>query len=158
MRLYLHTPGTSDVAIVEDVDPDATLSTVVEIIEGDFVFIDDGDEPVDIQLSIVEILEVSRDDPGHHHVHHHPCHEIVVQIVYNGREKIIPARPGTLVETALLRAISEFGIDPVTGADLVLRLPGSDDDLPGSDRVGSLVGRGNCALTLNLLPGHREQG
>jgi hypothetical protein len=158
MRLYLHTPGSLDVAVVEDVDPDANLSAIVEVGEGDFVFVDDGEEPVDVQLSIVEILGVSRDEPGHHHVHRHPCREIIVEVVYNGRGRAIPARPGTHVETLVLRAISEFGIDPVTGADLVLRFPGSDDDLPSSECVGSLVVPGSCSLTLNLLPGHREQG
>jgi hypothetical protein len=159
VRLYIHAPGTADVVIMDEASPDARLSTLVEVVEGDFVFFDDGDEPVDIQLTLVEIIQGSgHQDHHHHHVHHHPCRKIMVGVVYNGRTKEVPAVPATLVETVLLRAISEFGIDPVTGADLVLLLPGSDDDLSGSKHIGELVGRGTCSLTLNLLPGHREQG
>jgi hypothetical protein len=159
MRLYIHHPGSPEVSVVEDASPDARVATLVDVVEGDFVFFDDGDDPVDIQLTLAEVVRgFAEEDRHQHHVHHHPCRQIAVEVVYNGRTKEVPARAGTQVETVLLRAISEFEIDPVTGADLVLRLPGSADDLGGTTHVGTLVPRGRCTLTLNLLPGHREQG
>jgi hypothetical protein len=168
MRLYIHSPGTAEVTVIEDVAPDTRVDAVVEVVEGDYVFLDDDDEPINVQLTIAALVQNSEHGDRqhhhqhhhhhHHHVHHHPCLKLEVGVVYNGQTKSVPAVPGTLIETVLLRALAAFEIDPVTGADLVLRLPGSDDDLPGSKHVGELIQRGSCSVTLNLLPGHREAG
>jgi len=157
MRLYVHRPGSSEIEVVEDAPTDRPLGEVlVEVVEGDFVFVDDAGEPVDLQVTLVEIVEVG--PRHHHHVHHHPCRSISVSVNYNGRLVDVGSRPNTTVEAVLTNAISAFGIDPVTGADLVLRVPGTDADLPASRHIGSLVARGTCSVTLNLVPGHREQG
>jgi hypothetical protein len=157
MRIYVHGPGSSEVVVLDEAPTDRRLSDLVEILDGDYVFLDDEDEPVDIQLSLVAIVRT--DEPTHHHhLHHHPCRQITVVVFYNGMNKEVPASAGTRVESVLLRAISLFGIDPVTGADLVLRRQGTEADLPPSTHIGSLVPRGSCTISLNLLPGHREQG
>ncbi len=157
MRLYIHRPGTNDIDTLKDAPTDTPLGQIlVDVVEGDFVFVDDNGEPVDLQIALIEIVEVG--SRHHHHVHHHPCRSISVSVSYNGRFEDVGATPNTTVEDVLTNAISAFGIDPVTGADLVLRLPGTDADLPASRHIGSLVPRGICSVTLNLVPGHREQG
>jgi hypothetical protein len=159
MRLYVHDPGEEEVAVIEDVSPEVQLASMIEVIDGDYVFFDEDDAPVDLQMTLIEIFQVRGLEQRHHaHVHRHPCLRIAVEVIYNGVTKPVPAVPGSLVEKVLLRAVSEFGIDPVTGADLVFRIPGTNDDLPGSERIGRLTPRGTCSLTLNLLPGHREHG
>jgi hypothetical protein len=156
MRLYVHRPGTSEIDVLEDVPTDVGLGEVIlDVVEGDFVFLDDNGEPIDLRVTLAELVEV---DVHHHHVHHHPCRSITVNVNYNGRPESIEARPNTTVETVLTSAISAFGIDPVTGADLVLRVPDTDADLPGSRHIGALVHRGSCLVILNMMPGHREQG
>jgi hypothetical protein len=157
VRIYIHRPGTNDIDVLEDAPTDVPLVQVlVDVVEGDFVFIDDNGEPIDLQITLIEIVEVGT--RHHHHVHHHPCRSISVSVNYNGRVEDVGATPNATVEAVLTSAISAFGIDPVTGADLVLRVPGSDSDLPGSRHIGSLVPRGTCTATLYLVPGHREQG
>jgi len=158
MRLYIHRPG-EEVSLLDNVDPTVSLETLVEVAEGDFVFLDNNGEPVDIKVTLVELIEViSRSDQPHHHVHHHPCRSISVEVVYNGRSVRVDGPPSMTAQTVLLQAIADFGIDPATGADLVLRRPGSDDDIPSSAPIGELVPRGECSLALDLRPGHREQG
>jgi len=138
MRLYVHRPGTSKIDVLEEVATDVALGEViVDVVEGDFVFLDDNGEPIDLQVTVAEL--VTTGVRHHHHVHHHPCRSITVNVNYNGRLQGVGATPNTTVETVLTSAISAFGIDPVTGADLVLRIPGTDADLPGSLHIGVLV-------------------
>lgn len=158
MRLYNHRPG-EDVSLINDVDPQLPLETLIEVAEGDYVFLDDHGEPVDVRVKLVELIELTgHDDRPHHHVHHHPCRRITVEVVYNGRTVRVEGPPNMTAEAVLLQAIADFGIDPATGADLVLRRPGSDDDISSSTPIGELVSRGECSLFVDLRPGHREQG
>lgn len=76
-------------------------------------------------------------------------------MTYGGAPQILNVAPSTRIQALQARALQAFGIDPVTGATLVLRLPGTESDLPGSTH---LTGRGECRLALNLLPSTREAG
>ena len=156
MRIYIHSPGIETIEIIEDVDANFRLSDHITLGEGDFIFVDEQGVPIDCSIVIAEI-EISPHN-SHHHVHRHPCREISTEVSYNGRQVTITVRPNSRVGQVLDDAIARFEIDPVSGADLVLRLPGSNDDLSNSRFIGGLVSRGSCALELNLLAGHREHG
>lgn len=156
MRLYVHSPGSNEVTAIENADANTSLGEQISIAEGDFVFVDDNNDPVDITLTLTQITITV--EKHHHHVHHHPCKEIKVEVMYNGRPVFINAVPNGRIEDVLMRAIAELGIDPVSAADLVLRVPGTDQDLSGSTFVGELLPRGDCSLVLNLLAGNREHG
>jgi ribosomal protein L32 len=145
-----------EVTHIDEADANVSLSELIVVVEGDFVFVDDKGEPVDIALTLIEIAVAA--DTHHHHIHHHSCKAIKVDITYNGRPVSMSVTPNLRVEDVLLQAIADFGIDPVSAADLVLRLPGTDQDISGSTFIGELVPRGDCTLKLNLLPGSREHG
>lgn len=157
MRIYIHSPGIEKIEIIEDVDLNSQFSDHITLGEGDFVFVDEQDVPIDYSIVISEI-EISPHNSHHHHVHRHPCREISTTVSYNGRPVTITVRPNSRVGQVLDDAIARFEIDPVSGADLVLRLLGSTDDLSNSRFIGELVPRGSCSLELNLLAGHREHG
>jgi hypothetical protein len=156
MRLYVHNPGSMEVLAIEDADANVSLSELIAVVDGDFVFVDDKGEPVDITFTLTEISVAI--DTHHHHVHRHPCKAITVEVVYNGRPVTIDGAPNVRIEEILMRAIADLGIDPISAADLVLRLPGTDHDISGSTFIGELVPRGECSLKLNLLAGSREHG
>ena len=153
IRLYLHSPD-HEIEIIE-VTGTARVRDVITV-EEDLIFLDGNDEPVDIDLTLIEIVTDS--GQHHHHVHKHPCRRITVEVTYGGLTKTLEAAPSSPIESLRLRAVHDFGIDPVTGATLVLRLPGTDADLPGNGYLTELVLRRHCSLALNLLPSGREAG
>jgi hypothetical protein len=158
VRIYNHQPD-SDTTVIDDIEETATVASLLEVADTDYVFLDDDDEPIRIDVAIVEVLRGRGREPGHHHhIHRHSCRTITVSVTYGGALRRILAAPNTPVATITTEALTAFQIDPVTGADLVLRVPGSDSDLSDSTCIGSLTHGRDCAADLNLLPAHREAG
>ena len=157
MRIYVHEPGT-DLILHEDVAQTQTFREVCTVAEEEFVFLDDDDEPVEVDLTIVEVVIARGRHPGHHHVHRHHCRQITVEVHYGGDTRVVAVTPNQSVASVLSKAIAEFGVDPAAGADLVLRRPGSNEDLPQAEHIGDLHAGPACAIELNLLPAHREAG
>lgn len=154
MRLYLHVAG-QDVQLMENVDPAARICDVVPVAD-ELVFVDDDEEPVAVEVTLHEVL-LDR-NARHLHLHRHPCRRIAVKVTYGGAPQILNVAPSTRIQALQARALQAFGIDPITGATLVLRLPGTESDLSGSTHLSDLTRRGECRLTLNLLPSIREAG
>lgn len=157
MRIYAHEPG-SELTLHEDVPRDRTFREIVAVDQETFVFLDDDDEPVDVELVIVEVVTSRGRSPGSHHVHRHHCRHVTIAVNYGGDTRDVKVSPNQTVATVLSRAIKAYGIDPAAGADLVLRRPGSTDDLPQAEHIGDLHPGPACKLELNLLPAHREAG
>lgn len=142
----------------EQVHETARFRDLCAVDEHLFVFLDDHDEPVELDLVIVEVLVLRGRTPGNHHVHRHPCRHITVDVHYGGDTRDIRVTPNQTLATVLSKAIAAYGIDPAAGADLVLRRPGAHEDLPQSEHVGDLHPGTECKIDLNLLPAHREAG
>jgi hypothetical protein len=157
MRIYVHEPD-AELKLHEDVEESQTFREICTVEEQTFVFLDDDDEPVGVDLTIVEVVIARGRKPGHHHVHRHHCREITVEVHYGGDTRPVRVTPNQTVATVLNKAIAEYGIDPAAGADLVLRRPGSNEDLPQAEHIGDLHAGPPCSLELNLLPAHREAG
>lgn len=157
MRIYLHGPH-AEPTLLEGVDETARFRDICNVDEETFVFLDDDDEPVEVDQVIVETLAEKGRRPDHHHVHRHPCRQITVEVHYGGDTRPVHATPNQTVGKVLTLALRLYGIDAASGADLVLRRPGSSDDLPQSEHIGDLDPSPTCKLDLNLLPAHREAG
>jgi len=157
MRVFVHEPEV-DLRLVEDISPETTASALLGPTGEHFVFLDNVEEPIDIDVVLVEIITVRGGQPLHHHVHRHPCAKIIVRVNYGGDPRDVHAAPNATVGTVLTRALRVYGIDSATGADLVLRLPGSATDLPQTAHIGDVHRGSGCSLELNLLPAHREAG
>jgi hypothetical protein len=157
MRIYLHEPQ-SEPTLLEDVEETARFRDICRLDGEAFVFLDDDDEPVEVDLLIVEVLTVRGRKPSNHHIHRHPCRAITVDVHYGGDTRDIRITPNQTVGALLTKAIQAYGLDAAAGSDLVLRRPGSNDDLPQAEHVGDLHPSKSCKLELNLLPAHREAG
>jgi hypothetical protein len=124
------------------------------VIEADEVAYRVGDNTeVDVELTVVEIFG---DGPGHVVVH--PCREIKVTVDYQGANTVVKARPSERLGEIRDQAVKELPLPPGQATDLVLRLPGSSEELPEHSPIGAYVPRGTCALTLDLVHAIRPQG
>lgn len=157
MRIYVHEPD-AELALHQDVPQDRTFREMCAVDAETFVFLDDDDEPVNADLVILQVLTTRGRTPGNHHVHCHQCRHIIVAVHYGGDTRDIRVTPNQTMASVLTRAIAAYGIDPAAGADLVLRRPGSTEDLPQAEHIGDLHAGPSCKIELNLLPAHREAG
>ena len=165
MKLYLHSPGARDLVAADGVDPAVPLIQTLadlghDVPEGAYVFLDNLAEPVDPSRPLGELL-VTAGKPGvggHAHLSVHVCIQIHVRVSYNGRTRQFPARPNVSLDELAETVSDKFGVEAAAAADLVFRIPGSEDDLPGSVLVGELDTDADCSLPLNYLPSVREAG
>ena len=112
----------------------------------------DAHEPADIEMTL-EVLEL----PRHRHVHTRAHHRIEVIVRYNGERKrrFSPAAPIAVV-TAWAK--KRFGIDPTTGADLILvLLPGKTQPRP-DEHLSELLRPGQHVLEFDLVAEVKPQG
>lgn len=153
MRVHTYRAGDDEPRTHPDAPPQTRLRDLVAVEAGEVAYrVGDGSE-VDVDHTLGEIFG---EGSGHVVVHH--CREITVTVAYGGTEKDLQVRPSTKIDDVRTEAIAAFGVDPGTGADLVLRLPGSTDDLPAPRPIGIYVPKGSCALAVDLVHAVRPQG
>jgi hypothetical protein len=153
MRIHIYCAGSQGAVTHPDVSPDARLRELVTIGTGEVTYRVGHDGEVDVDRTVAEIFGT---EPGHVIVHH--CREIAATISYVGTDKLITVRPGALVKDVRTEAITALRLDPASSADLILRLPGSAEELKATSPIGAYVPRGTCALTLDLVHLVRPQG
>jgi hypothetical protein len=152
MKVHSYAAGTRTAVTHPDAAGESRLRELI-IIEADEVAYRVGDGTViDVELTVAEIFG---DGPGHVIVH--PCREITVTVDYPGTNVIVRARPSERLWDIREQAVKELPL-PGQATDLVLRLPGSAEELPENSPVGAYVPRGTCALTLDLVHAIRPQG
>jgi len=156
MRLLVQHSGDATVTIIEEVDPGQPLVELIDVADDELVWIGDGDAPVDIRLTLIEIGI----EPDCHHVHGHKhrCRTVHVTLTYAGHTKEHELAPNATLEVLLHWAIKAFGIDATTAADLVFRVVGSKNDLDFATHVGTLTLSGRCSVDLDLLQGETNAG
>jgi hypothetical protein len=153
MRVHTYGAGDAEPHTHPDVPPETRLGDLAAIEAGEVAYrVGDGGE-VEAHRTLAEIFG---EGPGHVIVHH--CREITVTVAYGGTERDLDVRPSTKIEDVRAEAIAAFGLDPATAADLVLRLPGSTEDLPSTRPIGIYVPKGSCVLTVDLVHAVRPQG
>lgn len=153
MRLHTYTAGSGAAITQPDVDPQTPLREII-VVEADEAVFRVGDE-VEIVLDVT-VVELFGDEPGH--VIRHHCKAVAVTVEYGGIAKEVKAHPATRVSEVRKEAVKAFELDPATSADLVLRVPGSTEDLVATAPIGAYVPKGSCALTVDLVHVVRPQG
>lgn len=153
MRIHTYTAGTRGAVTDPDVSPETRVRDLVTVEVDELVYRVGDEAELDIELTIVEIFGP---EPGHLIVHH--CREIAVTVSYAGTETQLTVHPATHLKQVRARAIAALGLDAGSSADLILRLPGSTEELSATNPIGTYVPKGTCALTLDLLHLVRPQG
>ncbi len=153
MRIHSYTAGAQSAVTHPDAAPDTRMGELITIETGETAYrVGDGAE-IDVQLTILEIFGT---EPGHVIVH--ACREIAVTVSYAGTVKVLTARPWLPVSDVRAEAIAALELGPGSSADLVLRLPGSGDELTVTSPIGAYVPAGKCAVRLDLVHVVRPQG
>jgi hypothetical protein len=136
-----------------EVAPETRLRELLVIEAEELVYVLDGVEEVDVELTVVEVFS---EGPGHVVVHR--CRSIAVTVAYAGAEKTFEARPSTRLREVRKLAAEAFGIAPADASGTQLRLPDSTVDLNLAEPVGAVTSHGQCKVTLDLVHAQRPQG
>lgn len=130
---------------------------IVELLEGDegFLFLEESEEPLDVERTIGE-LGIQH----HGHLHAHRCRHIEVTVEYAGKSAQQKFGPTVKIKAVRDWAVSvkDFEIEGGERSKFALFEGDSDDPLKESSRLGSLVGRGHCEISLQLSLRDRHQG
>jgi hypothetical protein len=153
MRVHAYSAGEPSAVTHPNVDPAARLVDLIAVGPDEQVFRVGDDTEIDVEQTAENLFG---DEPGHVLVHH--CRKISVVVSYVGTERTIEARPSAHVKKVRKEAVDAFGLDKEASADLVLRLPGSSEDLPANSPIGAFVGKGTCVLRVDLVHLVRPQG
>jgi hypothetical protein len=155
MEIYVHRPtsGRMDLVVVEE---SATLGAVVGLADGDAVWVEDGDAPLDPSLTLSEAGIRHRS-----HIHVNRCRSVRVQVTYHGP----PPREEDFGPAARLQAVFDwatgkkgFDLSREDKAEYALQVCESTDQPELSDHVGSLVIDGSCDVCFDLVAKHNIQG
>jgi len=153
MRIHTYTAGVEAAVTHPDVASDVQLRVLLVVEAEEQVFRVGDDVEVDVELTVGELFGA---DPGHVVAHH--CRKITMTASYAGQDRIITVHPAVHVKQARAKAIEEFKLDAASSADLVLRLPGSSNDMVETNPLGAYVPKGTCSLTVDLVHQVRAQG
>ncbi|WP_328855384.1 hypothetical protein OHB01_12620 [Microbispora hainanensis] len=151
----IHTYVAADVTprTHTDIAPGTPLNEIVAVGSGSLAYGFDQDEALDVTKTVEELF-----GGGNVHVIVHSCREVRVTVTYGGSSRIVQAKPGWRVAKVRREAINAFQIDEASAAELVLRLPGSGEELPETDPIGGYAAEGTCSVALDLAPHVRAQG
>ena len=153
VRIHIYSAGGQAAVTHPDVQPGTPLRELVALQDGNRLYVVGQDAEIAPGSTAGEIFG---DQPGHLIAHH--CHQIAITAVYSSRDELVKAHPSTLVRDVRTEAIKEFPLSPAEAADLVLRLPGSTEDLVATNPIGMYVPEGTCAVTVDLVHAIRPQG
>jgi len=148
--LHLHRPRRS-VEAFEVFDDDARIRDIITVAD-DLIFLDDDDEPIDVNLTLAQAIGGRGRHHHHYDIHRHPCRWINAYISYGDATQTLQAAPSSRIATVRLRALDLFGIEPDTAASLVLRIPATEADLPEGDYLSNQAGPKPCRIDLTLVP------
>jgi len=153
MRVHVYSGGSQGALTHPDVPPATRLRELVTVEVDELVYRVGDETEVDIKLTIVELCG---NEPGHVLVHH--CREVAITVSYAGTIAELHVHPARHVKQVQAMAIAALALDAGSSADLILRLPGSTEELTVTSPVGTYVPKGTCALTLDLVHLVRPQG
>jgi hypothetical protein len=153
LRIHTYSAGGQAAVTHPDVQPGTALRDLLAPQDGDRLYLVGQEAEVDADRTAGEVFG---DQPGH--LIAHRCHQIAVTVTYAAIDKLVTAHPATLVKKVRSDAIEEFELSPGESADLVLRLPGSTEELVATNPIGAYVPADTCALTVDMVHAIRPQG
>lgn len=151
MRIYVHDASGAHTLDLDD--PATPLTKAVPVDGQERLWPENSDEPL---LADATVADIGNGRTGHVH---RGRGLITVTVTYNGLVESRDFGPGTTIERLFewVTGRRGFNVDPAAAADLVLRLPGTEDDLDPGTHIGTLVSKAK-ALALDLLPAQRFAG
>lgn len=157
MEIYVHGSEGEDPTLVE-VEAGSRVRELAVVSEGEeacLIFIEEGEEPLDLDITIEEA-----GIHHHRHVHRGHCRKVEVHVRYNGETHSRHFSPAATVARVFAWAVGpeSFDLTPEQQAEHMLALPGADHGLDGGVHIGSVVTKGTCEVVLDLLPKGRFQG
>ncbi len=113
------------------------------------LFVEDGDEPLDLAVLVVD----ERMGERIHHVHR--ARQIEVTVFYMAGQKSKTFRPATRVQQVLDWAVGPngFKIDPSIAPEMELAIHGQTTPLPKNAHIGRFVHHPEHKLALDLIRG-----
>jgi hypothetical protein len=153
LRIHAYSAGGQAAVTHPDVQPGMPLRDLLAPQDGNRFYLVGQEAEIDADRTVGEVFG---DQPGHVIAHH--CLRIAVTVMYSTINKLVRVHPATLVKKVRADAIEAFELSPAESADLVLRLPGSPEELVATNPIGAYVSTGTCALTVDLVHAIRPQG
>lgn len=152
-ELYIHRCGEKRIELVT-VTETMTVAEAVRLEDGEFVWVEEADEELQVSVTLVEA-----GIPHRGHVHVNRCRKIEVTVAYNGTSKEHTFAPAAKVARVRKWALSKQGFDltPTDAADLVLVFAGTTVKPDLTDHVGSFVSD-DCKVAFDLVPKPRTEG
>ena len=118
------------------------------------IFIEYGDEPLNEQLVIVDVIA---GDNGKFHLHR--CHHVEVLVTFGGEtvhHKFAPAKTvGAIKNWA---AIKKFGMTEAEAGEHLLQIAGTKDRPAPGTHIGTLAKHPACKVAFDLVPDERING
>ena len=154
MEIFLHQRATpTDLVKVDSGRKVGVLAN--ECLEGAFVWLEDGKEPLDPEKTLEEVGV-----PEGGHIHIACCKAVVVKVRYAGKDPIegyfSPASTGSVI---LKWAASPegFKLTDSESAKHLLAVCGADIELDQAEHIGFFADE-DCAVCLDLIPKDRFAG
>lgn len=154
MELYVHTKGRE--LVLQQVDPTAKVATIASSggQESSEVWLQDGDEPLDPDLTIEQAGIGNRA-----HVHVSTCKRVEVTVRFLESDKSHSFPPGATVAAALAWATGSKGFDLPDRERVKHLLAACDANEPADKNrhVGSFA-TDACTACFDLVPKERFEG
>ena len=155
MEIYVHRPTSGRMELLE-LEESTTVSAAVGLSQGEAVWVEDGEAPIDATLTVSEA------GIGHRsHIHVTRCHSVRVKVTYNGP----PPKEEDFWPAARLYVVFDwatgkkgFDLSKEDKAEYALQVCDSTDQPELSDHVGSFVAEGRCEVCFDLVAKHNIQG
>lgn len=156
VEIFVEGEGLEDVQVVTLPQAGSRLA-IVEFVAGKsgfpageaFLFAEDGDEPLDLDVILAEDDHAGRI----HHVHR--LRAVDVTVFYGGREIEKSFSPAARIGRVLEWAVGKHGfkIDPAIAPEMELALHGQTEALPKKAHIGRFVRASQKKLKLDLIRG-----
>ena len=148
VKLFVHVSNSQKYNIAE-VNDDLSIHQLIKdysqgaVTEEVSVYLEDQDNELDKNLPVSD-AKIKNGD----HVFLGRCKKVSVSINYAGKTFTLSVSPATSIKNLRKQALKYFGIDEVSGADLLLWF--NNEPLDTRQIVGSLTDFPTCTVTLIL--------
>jgi len=95
---------------------------------------------------------------AHHHVHHHRCRHIAVDVNFGGKTKHRRFSPATTIAVVAAWARKKFKLDPASASEFRLQICHTTDKPRDDVHLGELVEAPKCAICFDLVKEVTPQG
>ncbi len=95
---------------------------------------------------------------AHHHVHHHRCRHVAVDVNFGGQTKHRRFSPATTIAVVAAWARKKFKLDPASASEFRLQICQQTDKPRDDVHLGELVEAPKCAICFDLVKEVTPQG